>query len=168
MTIFCVVTCPVPLGLLVVDSYHFFNASLRHYTVSAKFRLNPWVPSEDIYTSTISSWVLQSLIRWYLPFFLALSLTLIFFIPIIMFVGCMDYVHSIKFPFRIVFGAPPPILAISDNIFLWFIYSPRSNIFMSLGIILVGVPFFCIGVELGCIISSSLKCFKNRSFFSLT
>ena len=83
----------------------------------------------------------------------------------------MVHVHAIKSPFHIVLGAPIPILGISGNIILWFIYSLVLNIVKYLNINLFEVPYFSVGFGegLGSVTSSSLKFFKGRSFvFYLT
>ena len=59
-----------------------------------------------------------------------------------MFFGCIFCVYSIKFPFCLVIGSPPPILAIYGNLFLWFIEYPWFKIVKSLNITLVGVTYF--------------------------
>ena len=58
-----------------------------------------------------------------------------------MFTVWMVNIHSIKFTFYLVLGVPPPILAISGNISLWFLDRPGLKIVKSLNITLFGVPF---------------------------
>ena len=84
-----------------------------------------------------------------------------------MLIGWMVRVDSIKFPFRIFLGAPIPILAISGDIMFWFVDSPLFNIFKSLNITLVGYPSFSVGTGMGSVTSSSLDCFKDKSFVFL-
>ena len=81
-----------------------------------------------------------------------------------MFVVWMVHVYAIKFTIHIVFGAPPPILAISSNIVLWFIYESRFKLVVSPSITLVGVPYFTGSEVLGYVSFSSLNCCKERSF----
>ena len=109
----------------------------------------------------------QSLVLWDLPFFGILSSSI-----------CIHTIHrvywmdgpfdSIKFPFHAVFGVPPPILAISGNILLRFLYSPVFNIFRSLDITPVKVLFFSVGAGIGSITSYSLKYCKYIRIFSIT
>ena len=95
--------------------------------------------------------------------FAGFSLPLFFFSTFIMIFGCMVDIHSINFLFRIVLGEPPPILAISGNVFLWFIDSPGFKIFKLLNIILFGLPYFSGGVDLVSLKFSSLDCCKYRT-----
>ena len=99
--------------------------------------------------------------------FVGLSLPMFFFSPFIMLFVWVVHVHFIKVSFRIVIGAPPPILNIPGNIFIWFIETTRLNIVNLLKIILVGVPSFSVGVSLSYVTSSSLYFFKDRSFILL-
>ena len=98
--------------------------------------------------------------------FVAFSINLFFFSLFIVLVVWMVHINSIKFPFRIVLGAPPPILSISGNIFFRFLESSGFNIVNPLYITLVGVPSFSFGMGICSITSSSLNCYKDRSFFS--
>ena len=97
--------------------------------------------------------------------FFGFSIPMLFFSPFVVLVFWMVHVHSIKFPFGIVFGSPIPILAISGNLVLWFLDFPGFNIVKSLNIPLVVVPSFSVGVGL-CYVtfSSSLNCLKYRIF----
>ena len=69
---------------------------------------------------------------------------------------------SIKPTFHLVIRAPPPILAISGNILLWFLDTPGFNIVKSLNISLVWVPSFTVGADMVSIISSFLNFCKDR------
>ena len=77
----------------------------------------------------------------------------------------MVHVYSIKFPFCIVLGAPPPILIISSDLFLWFIDTSGWNIVKSLNIPLVEVPSYSVGAGMGPDTSSQFYCYKYISFF---
>ena len=55
-------------------------------------------------------------------------------------------------------------MAISGNIFLWFIDSPGFNIVKSLKITIVGVPSFSVGAGLGYVNYSSFNCCKEIIF----
>ena len=66
-----------------------------------------------------------------------------------MFTYRMVHVHAIKFNFHIVLGAPPPILAISSNIFPLFLDEPGFNIGYYLSINVVGIHFFSVGAGIG-------------------
>ena len=78
----------------------------------------------------------------------------------------MVCVYFIKFPFHIVLGAPPPILAKSGNLLLLFLEYPRLNIVKSLNITLVEVPYFSVGAGMGSVPYSSLECCNNIFCFS--
>ena len=164
-TILCSLPHPVPLVLMVVDSNHFCYVSLGNYTISAQFILHMWGQSEYFSTSTISSWVFTiscSLV----PFlFVGFYFTLFFFWPFIILAGWLVHVYYIKFPLRIVLGAPIPILKISSNIIPWFIDSPGLNIVKYLNITIIDVPYFIFGTCLGYVTSPFLNCCKERSFF---
>ena len=82
-----------------------------------------------------------------------------------MFIGWMVHVHSIKFPFHLVSVAPPPILGIYCNIYLWYLDMLVFNIFKFLSIILVGVPSLSVSEGMDSVTSLSLDCYKD-SFFS--
>ena len=164
MTILWAVNHPAPLVWLVVEANKFCYANLGHTTVSAQCRTNIRGKSEAFYTSTDSSLFFTIHCMLGTAIFKGLTIPLLFFSPFIVFVGWMVYVHPIKFPFHLVLGAPPPILDISGNIFLWFIDSPGFKIVKSLSITLVGFTYFYIGAGLGYVTSSSLKCWKDRSF----
>ena len=110
---------------------------------------------------------LPSLVIWDLQFFVGLYLPLFLFSPFIILFACIFDVHSIKFTFHIVLGAPIKILDMYENPIFWFIDYPGFNIVKSLSINLVGVPSFSVGVVLDSIISFYLNCCKYR-FFSLT
>ena len=77
----------------------------------------------------------------------------------------MAHVHSMKFPFPFLLGAPPPILAISGNIFFRFIDFPGFNIVKYLKITIVVIPYFIVGAGLCYGTYSSLECFKDKSNF---
>ena len=83
-----------------------------------------------------------------------------------MFVRWVVHVHSIKFPFHIVLGSTPPILAISGNLFLLFLDTPGFKIVKSINITIDGVPYFSVGECLGSVKYYSLDCCKDKSFFS--
>ena len=166
-TIFWYVPHPGALVWLVVESNCFCCISLLHSKISAQCRLNIWGHSEDFSTSTISSWIFAIPCPLVPALFVGFSIPLILFRPFIMIVGGMVHVNSVKFTLHIMLGAPIPILAISDNIILWFIDSPVFKIVKSLNITLVGVPSFIVGTCMGYVTSSSLKCYKDRSFVSV-
>ena len=94
---------------------------------------------------------------------------MILFVPFIMLVVWMVHVHPIKIPFHPVLGAPPPILAISGNIFSRYLDSQGFNIVKSRNTTLVGFPSFSVGAGLGSVTYFSLKYCKARSLvFSKT
>ena len=146
---------PVPLFWLPMYLNPPCYLILGHYTVSKKCRLYLWGQSKAFSVSHIYSWVFTIPCTMGSPLFVGLYLPLIFFIPFSMLVGWMFHVHIIKFPFRILLGTPPPILAISGNLFLWFFYSSKFKISKSLNITLVGVAYFSVGSGLGSVNSSS-------------
>ena len=167
MTIFWAVPHPVPTVWLVVESNSFCYVSLVNSTVSEKCILHLWGQSEVFSTSTIFSLVFDIPCTMGSTLFIGLSLRLIFFSLFIMLVWYMVHLHSIKFPFRIVIGEPPPILVVSSNLFLWFIDASGFKVGYSLNRTLVGVPSLSVGASL-CVGSySSLYCFKEIFFSNL-
>ena len=78
----------------------------------------------------------------------------------------MVHVHSIKCSLHIVLWAPPTILSISGNLFLWFLDSPLFKNFKSLSITLVRFHYFRVFTGMDSVTSSYLNCFKDRSVFS--
>ena len=152
---------------MVVGYNHFCYFRLGHYRISAQCRMHIWGKSEAFSIYIISGWVLTFSCTLGPALFVGFSITLFFFIPLIMFFGWIIYVHSIKFPFSLILGAPLPILAISGNIILWFLDSPSFNIVNSLKITLVGVPFFIVGSGMVYVTSSSLDFCNERSFIFL-
>ena len=155
-----------PLVWMDVESKYFCYVSLGHYTICVQCILYLWEQSEAFPTSTISSWVSTSLVICDLPFFFVF-LFLILFVPFIMLVGWMVHINSIKVPFHLVIGSTIPILDISGNLILRFLYSPVFKIVKSLNITLVGVPYFSVDAGMGYDTSSYLKCLKDRSFIFL-
>ena len=139
---------------------------MRHSTISVKFILYMWGQSEYFFTSNISSWFFIISCSLVIALFVGFYITLILSSPFVVFFFYMDHVHSIKIPFRLVIWATIPILAISSNLILLFLYFPGFKNVKSLNISLVGVPSFSIGLGLGSFTSSSLNCCKDRSFFS--
>ena len=103
--------------------------------------------------------------HWYLHFWGDIYIPLFFFYLPILFIGWMVHVHSIKFLFPIMFGTPPPIVAISRILLLWFIDRTGLKVFHSLNITLVGVPYLSFGVDIGYGYFYSLEYLKDRSFF---
>ena len=71
---------------------------------------------------------------------------MILFVPVIILIGWIFHVHSIKFTFCLVLGVPIPILYISSNISYLFLDSPVFNIVNYLNINLVEFPSFIVGV----------------------
>ena len=160
-TIFWSVTHLIPLVWLVVYSNNICYVVLGYSTISTQCRLHIWGQSEDFSISNISVLVFAIPCSLVPSLFVGFSLPLLLFIPLIMLVGWMVHVHSIKFTLFIVLGTSIPILAISGNIIIWFIDSPRFNIFNSLNITLVGVPSFGVGAVLSYVTSFSLKYCKS-------
>ena len=74
------------------------------------------------------------------------SLSILFFFPFIIYVGCMVHVHTIKFFVHIVLGTPPPILVISSNLALLFLDVPVFKVGNYLNITIVGFPFFLVSM----------------------
>ena len=138
-TIFWTVPHLDPLVWMGVDSNNCFYINLGNFTVSAKWRLHLWGKIEVLPTYTIYIWVFTIPCTLIPDLFLGFYLTLIFFIPFIMFSYWMVHLHSIKFTFHLVIGAPPPILDIYVNIFLWFLDSPVFKIVNFLKTTIVGV-----------------------------
>ena len=167
VTIFWAVPHPVSLVWMVVESNNFCYFRLGHSTASAQFRLHMWGHSKSFYTSATSSWVFTIPCTLVPDQFVGFYIPLFFFALFILLGGWMFYVHSIKFPFRIVLGSPSPILAVSGNIFLWFLDTPGFKIVKSLNMSLAGLHSFSVGADISSVISSSLECCNNRIFFSL-
>ena len=130
--------------------------------------MHPWGQSEKFPFSTTSTWVVIIICMLGPDILLSLYITLFLFRPFIMFIVWMVHVHSIKFTFHIVLGAPTPILYISVNIFLWFIDTPWLNIFKSLNVTIVGFPSFSTGEGMVSVYSYYLDCYKDRNPTSLT
>ena len=84
-----------------------------------------------------------------------------FFSSPIMFIWWMFHLNSIKFPFHLVLGAPPPILAIHGNILLWFIDTPWFNIVKYLNISIFIIISFSFGACIGSVNSYSLDWCKE-------
>ena len=127
-TIFWDVTHPGTLYWLVVDPNNFCYVRMGHYKVSLKCRMNMWVKSEAFPTYTISSWVFTISYTLVPELFVGLYLPLFFFRPLIIIVGWIVYLHSIKFTSHIVREAPISILSIYGNLILLFIDSLVFNI----------------------------------------
>ena len=77
----------------------------------------------------------------------------------------MVHVHYIKFLFHLVLGSPPPILAISGNIFFINLESTGFKIVKSVNITIVAFPSFSVGASLGYVTSFSLNVLKYRRLF---
>ena len=103
-------------------------------------------------TSNIYSWVFTIPCSQGAALFVGFSIPQILFSPFIMIFGWMVHVHSIKFIFHIVLGAPIPILSISGNNILWFIDYQGFNFFFPLNITMVEVPSFSVSVSRFCYI----------------
>ena len=129
---FWAVSHPGPIFWLVVESIFLFK--------TGKFHIQ-WI-MQTAYVRT--EWVISNFRYFHLftihctlgpALFLGFSIPLFFFGPFIVFIGCMVHVHSIKYPFHFVLGAPPQILAISSNILLWFIDMPGFKIVKFLNVV---------------------------------
>ena len=70
-----------------------------------------------------------------------------------------------KFSIRILLGTPPPIFAIFINIILIFLDTPVFKVGKYINITPFGLLHFSVSVGLVYISSSSLGCYKDRSFY---
>ena len=133
---------------LVIESNNFCYFCLGQYKVRAKFRFNLRWQSEWFSVSIIYIWVYTITSTLGNELFVGLYITLFSFRPFLIHVGCIVRVNSVKFPFHIVIGSPPTVLAIAGNISFWFLYTPGFKIFNSLNITIFGVPYFSVGAGL--------------------
>ena len=136
-------------------------------TVIAQFILHLWGQSEVFSAPTTFIWF--SIRTWALApaLIVSFSIYLILFCLLIIFFGWMIHLHAIKFPFRLVLGSPPPILAIPSNIVLWFIDVPGFKVGLSLNITLLGFPSFSVGTDVG-LVTPPFCTVTRTVFFSLT
>ena len=169
VTILWAVSCTGTLFWLVIEFNNFCYFVLGHSKISAKCRLYLWGHCEAFHASAIFSWVFTIPCSLGISHFVGFYICLLLFGPFIVFVVWMVHVHSIKFAFHIVLVYPIPILAISGNIILWFLYTPGFKTVYYFNIALVGIPYFSVvvGAGLGSITSSSLNCCKYRSLVFL-
>ena len=126
---------------------------LIHSTVSAQCRLNLFVHSDLFSASAV--YILVSTI----PCTLGPALFVGFYLPLIllglfiMFIFWMFHVHTINFPINLVLGSSPPILAISINLFLWFLDAAVFKVGNYFNITRVGIPSFSVSMGLGYVFS---------------
>ena len=140
------------------------NLILVLYTVSAQCRLHLSGRSELFYASSIVNFIFHySLYVGTCPFCNLIS-SYDFLCPFVVFIVWMAHVHVLKFTINLVIWAPPSIVAISKNLVLWFIYARVFKFHKYLYKTLVLFPYFSVITSLGCFSSSSLYCFKYRSF----
>ena len=146
-----------------------FNFILGHSTVSSKCRLHLWVNSEYFFHFHYFQLNFNHPLHAETCPFFGLLYSSDFIHPIYHY--CWLYVPCIlhKITFHIVLGEPQPILVISVNIFLWFIYSLIFKIVNYLNISLVGVPYFSVGASIGYVTYYYFNYCKDRSFvFNIT